>query len=60
MAAGIADRLAEVRHRITVAAEKARRDPSAVTLIAVGKTFPAEVVAQAVRAGATGGCCPRG
>jgi len=53
MAAGIADRLAEVRHRIRVAAEKARLDPSAVTLIAVGKTFPAEVVAQAVRAGAT-------
>ena len=53
MAAGIEDRLAEVRHRIEAAAEKARRDPAEITLIAVGKTFPAEVVAQAVRAGAT-------
>jgi hypothetical protein len=53
MTAGIADRLAGVRHRIEAAAERAGHDPSEITLIAVGKTFPAEVVAQAVRAGVT-------
>jgi hypothetical protein len=53
MATGLPDRLAEVRQRIATAAEKARRNPSDVTLIAVTKTFPAELVAQAVAAGAT-------
>lgn len=51
--AGLPERLAEVRRRIATAAERARRDPSDVTLIAVAKTFPAELVAQAVAAGAT-------
>lgn len=45
--------LAEVRTRIARAAETAGRDPESVTLVAVGKTFPAEVVAEAVRAGVT-------
>lgn len=53
MAAGLPDRLAEVRRRIAAAADTAGRDPSGVTLIAVGKTFPAELVAQAIAAGAT-------
>ena len=53
MSAGVEARLAGVRQRIAAAAERARRDPSKITLIAVGKTFPAELVAQAVRAGAT-------
>lgn len=51
--AGVPERLAEVRRRIAAAAERARRDPSDVTLIAVTKTIPAELVAQAVAAGAT-------
>jgi hypothetical protein len=53
MAAGLPDRLAEVRRRIDAAADTAGRDPSGVTLIAVAKTFPAELVAQAIAAGAT-------
>jgi len=53
MASGISDRLAEVRRRIVTAAEKHGRDPAEVTLIAVGKTFPAERVTEAVLAGAT-------
>jgi len=51
--AGLPERLAEVRRRIATAAERTRRDPSDVTLIAVAKTFPAELVVQAVAAGAT-------
>ena len=52
MPSAISERFEEVRQRITRAAEASRRDPEAVTLIAVGKTFPAEVVQQAVTAGA--------
>lgn len=52
MADELASRLAAVRCRIAKAAEDARRDPGGITLIAVGKTFPAEVVAAAVAAGA--------
>jgi pyridoxal phosphate enzyme (YggS family) len=51
-AAGFAERLAAVRRRIDEAASSAGRDPSSVSLIAVGKTFPAEVVAAAVEGGA--------
>jgi pyridoxal phosphate enzyme (YggS family) len=50
---GIADRLAVVQRRIAAAAIANDRDPNAVTLIAVGKTFPAEIVQAAVTAGAT-------
>lgn len=53
MAETIADRLGVVRQKIAAAAEASRRRPSEITLIAVGKTFPAEVVAEAVAAGAT-------
>jgi pyridoxal phosphate enzyme (YggS family) len=48
----ISTRFEEVLQRVSRAAEASRRDPGAVTLIAVGKTFPAEVVRQAVEAGA--------
>jgi len=53
MAQRISERLAEVQRRIAVAAERAGRSPAEITLIAVGKTFPAERVAEAVLAGAT-------
>jgi pyridoxal phosphate enzyme (YggS family) len=42
-----------VRDRITAAAERAGRDPAAVRLIAVTKTFPPAVCAAAVQAGLT-------
>jgi pyridoxal phosphate enzyme (YggS family) len=48
----MSDRLNGVRQRVAAAAEAAGRSPSEITLIAVGKTFPAEVVAAAVAAGA--------
>jgi len=53
MSSTIADRLAAVRRTVESAATANGRDPSSITLIAVGKTFSAEVVAEAVRAGAT-------
>ena len=49
----LAERLAEVRRRVSKAATDAARDASDITLIAVGKTFPAEIVGAAVDAGAT-------
>jgi len=49
----LADRLDRVRRRIAAAATGAGRDPSEVTLVAVGKTFPAEIVRAAVVAGAS-------
>lgn len=48
----LAGRLAAVRRRIGTAAEAVGRDPAAITLIAVSKTHPAEVVDRAVAAGA--------
>jgi len=53
MTSEMSDRLAAVRRRVDAAARASGRDPAAITLIAVGKTFPAEVVNQAVAAGAT-------
>jgi pyridoxal phosphate enzyme (YggS family) len=53
MSSDLADRLAAVRQHIDAAARDCERDPAAITLIAVGKTFPAEVVNEAVSAGAT-------
>ncbi len=41
-----------MRRRVEKAAIAAARDPSLITLIAVGKTFPAEIVGEAVVAGA--------
>jgi len=49
----LAERLAEVQRRVAKAATDAARDPSEITLIAVGKTFSAEIVRAAVEAGAT-------
>lgn len=49
----LADRLAGVRRAVAAAAVSTGRDPSAITLISVGKTFPAEVVREAVEVGAT-------
>lgn len=47
----VAKNLAEVRARIAKAAEAAGRDPGAIRLLAVTKTFPAEVIAAAHAAG---------
>ncbi len=47
----IAMNIAAVRARIAAAAARAGRDPAGVRLVGVSKTFPAEVVAAAVRAG---------
>jgi len=46
-----ADHLADVRSRIAAACNRCGRDPSEVVLLAVSKTFPAEVVREAVDAG---------
>ncbi len=42
-----------MRRRIELAASKAGRSADEIALIAVGKTFPAEVVQAAIAAGAT-------
>jgi len=47
----LAENLAEVRERIDRAARAAGRDPSAVRLVAVSKTKPAAMVAEALAAG---------
>ena len=47
----IADRVAAVRDRIARAAERARRRPEDVTLVAVSKTHPADAVREAFVAG---------
>jgi pyridoxal phosphate enzyme (YggS family) len=52
MVSSIAARLAEVKRRIDVAAKACDRDPASITLIAVGKTFSADIVREAVDAGA--------
>lgn len=46
-------RLADVRERIAAAAERSGRSASDITLVAVSKTHPAEVVVEAARAGLT-------
>jgi pyridoxal phosphate enzyme (YggS family) len=48
-----ASRLAAVRDRIAAAARRTGRDPSAVTLVAVSKTFPVERLREALAAGVT-------
>jgi hypothetical protein len=47
----IAPRVAEVRERIARAAARAGRRPEEVTLVAIGKTFPADVVREGFAAG---------
>ncbi len=48
---GLDENIERVRERIVRACAHAGRDPSAVTLVAVSKTFPAEVVVEAYRLG---------
>jgi PLP dependent protein len=48
---GVAGRLAAVRSEIAEACAEARREPAAVTLVAVSKTFAAEQVAPVLEAG---------
>ncbi|HWT96713.1 MAG TPA: YggS family pyridoxal phosphate-dependent enzyme [Terriglobales bacterium] len=47
----IADNLADIRRRITTAAQDWQRDPAEVALVAVSKTHPAEAVLEAIAAG---------
>ena len=47
----IAERLTEVRARITAAAQSAGRDPSSIRLIAVSKTVPLDLIRDAWQAG---------
>lgn len=47
----VADRLAEIRGRIAIAARAAGRDPASVRLVAVSKTFPIDAVRAAFDAG---------
>ena len=46
------ERLAEVRSQIAVSAHRAGRDPEEIRLIAVSKTHPAQIVEEAIGAGA--------
>ena len=50
-ATGLDARLAEVRATIDAASRRAGRDPSAIRIVAVTKTFPPEAVAAALAAG---------
>src|SRR5512133_3136560 len=43
----LADRLAAVRERIQRAADRARRDPAGILLLAVTKIFPADAIQEA-------------
>jgi pyridoxal phosphate enzyme (YggS family) len=49
----ISERLSAVRSRIAAACERAGRAPADVTLVAVTKTHPIEVISEAVEAGLT-------
>src|ERR1022692_3187231 len=48
---GLAERLAAVRARIARAAERSRRDPARILLLAVTKIFPAEAIQEAYALG---------
>ena len=48
----IAHRFARVLERVAAAAERSERDGSDVTVVAVSKTFPADVETAAIEAGA--------
>jgi pyridoxal phosphate enzyme (YggS family) len=48
---GLAERLAAVRTRIARAADRARRDPAQILLLAVTKIFPAEAIQDAYALG---------
>lgn len=49
--ADILENLAQVRHRVAEAAERADRDPDEVTIVAISKTFPSDAVVEAYEAG---------
>ncbi len=51
--ASLQESLARVRERVTGAAERAGRNPADVTLVAVSKTFPIDVIQKAIECGAT-------
>ena len=53
MAETLRDRLLHVRDRIAAAAARVGRDPSSVTLVAVSKTMPVEVIQEGLAAGIT-------
>ena len=53
MSETLAQRFAAVENQIALAAKNAGREPSEIKLVAVGKTHPAEVLAEALAAGAT-------
>lgn len=53
MEPNISDRIGIVRERIEQAATSAGRDPASITLVAVTKTYPPELVAAAIAAGAS-------
>jgi pyridoxal phosphate enzyme (YggS family) len=50
-ATAAAERLVDVRHKIAQACAAAGRDPAAVTLVAVSKTFAADAIAPVIGAG---------
>jgi pyridoxal phosphate enzyme (YggS family) len=50
---GLRARLQEVRARIDAAALKGNRAPDEITLVAVSKTHPAEIIREAIAAGVT-------
>lgn len=52
-AAGLAERLDEIRGRIGTAARYTSREPKEITLVAVSKTHPVAVVREALAAGVT-------
>jgi pyridoxal phosphate enzyme (YggS family) len=47
----VEDRLATVRERIAAAASHANRQPEGIRLVGVSKSFPADVIAEAIAAG---------
>lgn len=47
----IAENIAKIRERVRLAAQRSGRDPGAVTLMAVSKTFPPEAIRAAYDAG---------
>ena len=48
---GFLERLGRVRERIERAAERARRDPAGILLLAVTKVFPAAIIREAYESG---------
>ncbi len=48
---GLDDRIQDIQKRIADAAVRSRRQPEEITLLAVTKTFPVEIIRQAFEAG---------